>query len=96
LVFACLMFIATGCTANERARNFGGTQTIDLPAGKKLVNATWKETNLWYLLRPMQNGESPDTLNFIESSAYGMMNGAVIFIEHAAAAANPGATQGKK
>lgn len=33
------------CTENQRARQFGGTITIELPPGEKLVMATWKETD---------------------------------------------------
>ena len=36
------------CTANQRARNIGGTMTIEAPAGMRVVNMTWKEgNNLW-------------------------------------------------
>ena len=46
----------TGC--NFFARSFGGTVEEDLPAGKKLVNASWKEgSDLWYLTRDMKDGE---------------------------------------
>jgi hypothetical protein len=71
-----------GCTANEMARNYGGTATIDLPEGTKLVTATWKETNLWYLTRPMEEGERATTVTFQESSNMGVMEGTIIFREH--------------
>ena len=69
----------TGC--NYAARNFGGTVTVDLPAGEKLVSATWKESDLWYLTRPMKAGEEPETLHLRESSSLGMANGTVVFKE---------------
>lgn len=77
-----LSFVLTGCTENERARSLGGTMTIDLPAGQKLINATWKETQLWYLTRPSKNDEKPEVLTFKESSSYGVMEGKVVFREH--------------
>lgn len=43
------------CTENQRARQFGGTITIELPPGEKLVMATWKETDLFYLTEPMDS-----------------------------------------
>jgi hypothetical protein len=71
-----------GCTANEMARNYGGTMTVDLPEGTKLVTATWKGTHLWYLTRPMEEGERATTVTFKESSNMGMMEGTIIFREH--------------
>lgn len=46
-----LLLILTGCTDNTRARSFGGNTTIELPAGEKLFDVTWKEANLWYCTR---------------------------------------------
>ncbi len=70
-----------GCTQNERARHFGGTATIDLPAGRKLVNVTFKESNLWILTRHAKPGETPETFEFIEDSNFGVMNGKIILRE---------------
>ena len=77
ICFLCLF----SCTENSRARHFGGTETINLPSGQKLVNATWRETGLWYLTRPMKADERPETLNFREKSSFGMVEGTVVFIE---------------
>jgi len=75
------LILMTSCTENERAKNFGGTQTIELPAGEKLIEATWKGDQLWYLTRPMGEGETPETYKFHEKSNWGVMEGDVIFIE---------------
>ena len=48
----CLMLCS--CTANCRAKNFGGKMAIDLPCDQKLFDVTWKEDNLWYAMRPME------------------------------------------
>jgi hypothetical protein len=74
-----------GCTQQERAKAWGGTATTTLPPGEKLVVVTWKETNLWYLTRPMKEGEVPETYTFREDSSYGMVEGKVIIREQAAA-----------
>lgn len=74
---ACLL----GCTENERARNYGGEQTVKLPKGEKLIEATWKENNLWYLTEPMDSDYIPKTRIFQESSDFGVWNGKIIFIE---------------
>lgn len=78
------LFVTWGvlsCTENERARSFGGTTQIALPAGQKLVNATWKESNIWYLTRPMREGEQPERYTFHEDSTYGINQGTVYFQE---------------
>ena len=46
----------SGCTENIRAKQFGGSQTINLPASQKLLNVTWKDGDLWVLFRPMKDG----------------------------------------
>lgn len=73
--------IFTACTDNRMAREYGGTQTITLEPGYKLVEATWKGDNLWYLVEPMEEGYIPSKKEFIESSSYGLYEGKVVFIE---------------
>ena len=75
------MFLVSGCTENQRAKSFGGSMTKNLPKGHKLVTATWKESQLWYLSRPMRNDEVPETYEFIEISNFGLMEGKVVFVE---------------
>ncbi len=79
-----LMICCTGCTANQKARNFGGTETIDLEPGRKLVNATWKQNSLWYLTRQARPDELPEVYQFKEKSSFGVVEGTVVFKEHAA------------
>jgi len=83
LVILGLVYIGllSSCTENERAKAFGGTMTIDLPPKTKLVNATWKDTQLWYLYRPARPGETPETTTFQEDSSFGVLEGKVIFTE---------------
>lgn len=71
----------TSCQ-NSLVRKFGGDMTINLPAGEKLVNVTWKEGNdLWYLTRPMEANEKPTTSTFVEKSNMGILQGKVTIIE---------------
>lgn len=81
VVFAAMLMSMTGCTDNIRAKAFGGTAKVELPAGQKLVTATWKEAHLWYLTRPMQQNDIAETLTFKESSNLGFVEGTVIFVE---------------
>jgi hypothetical protein len=71
----------SSCTSNERARKWGGSSTIDLLPGQKLVNVTWKEANLWILTRAAKPGERPETLVFTEDASWGVLNGKITFQE---------------
>lgn len=85
ILLGCLLIgvvLLAACTQQERAKYYGGTVKIDLPAGQKLEIATWKDSDLWYLTRPMRSEEKPERYEFIESSAFGLMEGKVIFQEH--------------
>lgn len=75
------ILLLSSCTENTRAKSFGGTMTVELPPQTKLVTATWKETELWYLYRPMRQSETPETSIFQENSSFGMWEGTVKFIE---------------
>ena len=83
LVLATVVMLAiTGCTQNTVARQFGGELTIDLPENTKLLEVTWKDSDVWYLTRPMRDGEEAETYHFNESSELGLWDGTVIIIEH--------------
>ena len=78
---AVVSLMITGCTENSRVKNFGGTGEIILPKGEKLVNVTWKNSELWYITRPMNSTDSAITYAFQEHSGYGMIEGTYIIIE---------------
>lgn len=71
----------TSCTENERARMWGGEMTINIPASQKLVNVTWKESEVWVLTHPMRPDETPETYSFYEKSPFGIMEGEIKLIE---------------
>lgn len=79
-LIAVILFGLSGC-GNTLARSYGGTLTVDLPAGQKLQEATWKDSELWYLTRPMRDGEEPETWTLQEKTDYGVIEGKVIFKE---------------
>ena len=78
---AVLLSTLFSCTENSRARHFGGTMTIDLPKGEKLLMATWKDANLFYLTEPMDSVYTPKTKTFKEKSSFSIMEATVIFKE---------------
>ena len=79
-VVIILAVIMCGCQQTI-SRKYGGTTEIRLEPGKKLVEVTWKENNLWYLVEPMEPNYTPKAKEFIESSNYGVFEGKVIFYE---------------
>ena len=76
-LFTCLF---TSCEQYV-SRNWGGDITINLPPGERLVEATWKNSDLWYLVEPMDSDYKPKVKVFKESSTYGVLEGCVTFIE---------------
>jgi len=75
LMIVVSLALMTSCTQNSRAKNFGGKASLNLPAGQKLVVVTWKDDNLWYLTRPMNENDVPETYTFQEESSWGLMEG---------------------
>jgi hypothetical protein len=71
LWIASILIISVSCTENSRVKNFGGEGTINLPQGRKLVNITWKEDQIWYLTRPMNSNDIIETYKFHEESSWG-------------------------
>ena len=83
LLVVCLIaaFALTSCTEQARVKNFGGEMTINLPAGEKLMMATWKSEDLFYLTEPMEEDYQPKTKFFREASSFGIIEGTVKFVE---------------
>ncbi len=82
LLIMLLVISSLGCTKRSRARKFGGTETIKLDANKKLVTATWKGDEFWYLTRPAAAGEESVTYTFQEDSKLGIIEGTIIIQEY--------------
>ena len=70
----CIIIIA-GCTQNQRAKQFGGTATMDLPPHQKLVCVSWEEDHLWVLYRPMRTNETAESYILKENSSWGILQG---------------------
>lgn len=81
LLIILSLFTFSGCTDKTIAREWGGSTTLELQKGEKLIEITWKDANLWYLTRPMRNDEFPETYTFQEDSEFGIFEGTVTIIE---------------
>jgi hypothetical protein len=64
----------TSCTENQRARQFGGTETIALKPNERVLNVTWKKDEMWICTQDTITG----VVYFREKSNWGMMEGTVI------------------
>lgn len=81
VMVAALLLSATSCTQQHMARKYGGKMTVKLPKGEKLMMATWKNTDLFYLTEPMDSGYVPKKKMLRENSTYGVYETEVTFIE---------------
>jgi hypothetical protein len=81
LAIALVAITLASCTENSRVKSWGGEGTINLPKGQKLVTITWKETQVWYLTRPMDSTDKAETYKFQEESSFGVMEGTYNIVE---------------
>ena len=81
LIVILLMFLCLTSCDQSITRTMGGTTKIELGPGEKLVEATWKGDDIWYLVEPMDSDYVPKTKTFKESSRIGVLEGKVIFYE---------------
>lgn len=74
LILSLVIIVLSSCTKNQRVRQFGGTENIQLKFNEILLNSTWKQDDLWILTR--------DTISnivyFRESSSWGIWEGQII------------------
>jgi hypothetical protein len=71
---AITLLALVSCTDNQRARRFGGTETVKLEPNEKFVNIAWKNDDLWIIVQDTVTG------NYYarEKSSFGIMQGKVI------------------
>ena len=73
-MIAITLLALVSCTDNQRARSFGGTETIKIEPQEKFINITWKQDNLWVIVQDTITG----TIYAKEKSSFGVMQGKVI------------------
>ena len=82
VIAAVAALLLAGC-GNFAAKSLGGTVHVSVDKGQKVINASWKDSNLWILTRPMKPGEGPEIYRYIERSNYGVIRGEVVITEAA-------------
>lgn len=73
LILASVITVLTSCTDNQRAKRFGGTETVNLPVNCKFVSATWKQDDLWICYTNTVTGIS----YMKEKSNWGILEGTI-------------------
>lgn len=63
------------------ARKFGGTIEIKVEPGYKVTMATFKNSDLFYMIEPIDSGYKPKVKRLIEKSKYGLIEAEVKFVE---------------
>lgn len=74
-IISSLALLFASCTENIRARKFGGTEEVKLKPNEKVLNVTWKETQMWILTQDTVTGIT----YFREKSSLGIVEGVVVF-----------------
>lgn len=80
IFIACICMSLMSCE-QPIARRYGGNMTVNLNAGERLVEVTWKENSIWYLVEPMDSDYKPKVKVFKENSVLGIAEGSITFIE---------------
>jgi len=74
LLFLCIIPLFFACTSKQRAKNWGGTTNITIPAEETFINATWKDNDLWIITYDSLK----HTYYMREESSWGILQGTVI------------------
>lgn len=74
ILFIAIITLLASCTKNQRARTFGGTETINLLPNEEFINITWKESDLWIIVKDTTTG----IFYAREKSSFGVMQGKII------------------
>lgn len=81
ILIAMVALMAASCTEQQLTRDFGGTMTINVEPNKRVMMATWKNSDLFYMVEDMPTDYEPHDKVLIESSSFGIMESKIIFHE---------------
>lgn len=79
-LLAALFLALTSCQ-NMATRSFGGSSEIYLVKGQRLLEITWKNSDLWILTEPMDSDYIPKVKTFYEKSDLGVLEGTITIYE---------------
>jgi hypothetical protein len=67
--------------AQSWAKSWGGSYSVNLDPGERLITAEWHGDEIWHLTRPLEEGEHPRVYFFKEKSRWGIIQGKVTINE---------------
>lgn len=74
LIIAISIGMLISCTDNQRAKSFGGTETVELKPNHRFINITWKNDDLWIVTQDTTTG----MFYCKEKSSWGILKGTII------------------
>ena len=77
----CFAALALASCQNMGTRSFGGSSEIHLEKGQRLLEITWKNSDLWILTEPMDSSYIPKVKKFYEKSDLGVLEGTITIYE---------------
>lgn len=86
LIIVCVILFSIfigGCTDNFMTKKYGGSMTINIQPDEKLVNMTWKDSQLWILTEKRPVKDTIKKVYFLnEKSNFGVMEGKITIVEN--------------
>lgn len=75
ILLAIIMILSlASCTENQRAKQYGGTQSINIQSNERFITSTWKGNNLWIIVE----NTTTHRFHMKEYSDYGILEGEII------------------
>lgn len=79
--FLFIAILFASCTEQVIVKKVGGNLNVDVQKGYKVTSATWKGTDLFYFIEPMEEDYEPKKKIFVENSSFGVIESKITFIE---------------
>lgn len=73
ILLLLFLVLLLGCTENARVKHFGGKMKVTIPKNERLINITWKESQMWVLTQDTISNQ----FHFREHSSFGIWKGEV-------------------
>lgn len=77
MTIVLIIVLVSSCSEQGKARSYGGEMNVTLEPNQKLVEVTWKGSQLWFLTKEMSGDDTAESYNFYEKSTLGIIEGSV-------------------
>lgn len=76
-----LFFGLRSCNEQAITRSWGGEMEVTLEPNQKLLEVTWKDSELWFLTKNMKEDDIAEDYTFYEKDVNGILEGTVYIHE---------------